>query len=90
MKQVNALARKEGINADTFKSSYLYPAGRFHIGISEAYYRRTKYSIPPEDGKVRKLKPAYNWLKLGDKLLHPKADALNGRPIPYHWVYTAT
>jgi hypothetical protein len=88
-KQVNALARREGINADGFKSTYLYPAGRFHIGISEAYYRRTKHSMPPEDGKIRRLKPAYNWLKLDDKLLHPKSDALNGRPITYDWVYTA-
>ena len=87
-KQINALAQREGITADTFKSTYLYPAGRFHIGISEAYYRHTKYSMPPEDGKIRKLRPAYNWLKLGDKLLHPKAAALDGRPITYDWVYS--
>ena len=87
-KQVNALANKEGMETVDFISAYLYPAGNYHIGISEASYSHTKYSIPPEDGKLRKLRPAYNWLKLRDELLHPKLDALNAKPIYYNWVYT--
>ena len=87
-KHVNALANKEGMKSDSFISTYLYPAGNYHIGISEASYSHTKYSIPPEDGKLRKLRPAYNWLKLRDELLHPKLDALNAKPIYYNWVYT--
>jgi len=87
-KHVNALANKEGMKSDSFISTYLYPAGNYHIGISEASYSHTKYSIPPEDGKLRKLWPAYNWLKLRDELLHPKVDALDAKPINYNWVYT--
>jgi len=87
-KQVNALANKEGMESGDFVSTYLYPAGNYHIGISEASYSHTKYSIPPEDGKLRKLWPAYNWLKLRDELLHPKVDALDAKPIYYNWVYT--
>ena len=86
--QVNALARQEEMEVDAFVSSYLYPADHFHIGISEASYSYTKYSIPPEDGRLRKLRPAYNWLKLRDELLHPRLEALNARPINYNWVYT--
>jgi len=89
-KQVNALAKQEGVDVSTFKSTYLYPAKGFYVGISEAYYTHTIHSKPSEDGKIRKLKPAYNWLKLRDEFLHPKIDALDAKPISYDWIYTTT
>jgi len=87
-KQMTALAQREAMDEETFKSSYLYPADGFHVGISEAVYDYTIHSKPPEDGKLRKPKPAYNWLKLRDEFLHPKDNSLNLRPINYSWVYT--
>ena len=87
-RQVNALAQRENMTVDAFRSAYLYPAGRFNIGISEASYRPTEYSEPTDDGRIRKLRPAYHWLKLSSELLHPKIDALNSKPIPYDWVYS--
>ena len=90
IKQVNALAEQEGMEIDTFKSTYLYPAKGFYIGISEAYYTHTIHSKPSEDGKLQKLEPAYNWLKLRDEFLHPKIEALDAKPISYDWVYTTT
>ena len=88
--QVNALAQRENMDPETFTSTYLYPAGNIHIGISEASYGPTIYSKSPDDGKLRKLKPAYNWLKLRDEFLHPKIDALDAKPISYAWVYTTS
>lgn len=88
-KQVGALAQKEGMAVDTFVEKYLYPSDGSHIGISEAAYIHTEYSKPPEDGKLRRLKPAYNWLKLRTELLHPKVDTLDAGPISYSWVYAA-
>lgn len=88
-KQVNALARREDMEAKAFASTYLYPAKGFHIGISEAYYSHTVHSMPPEDGKLRELRPAYNWLKLREELLHPRVNTLDARPIRYDWVYTS-
>ena len=87
-KQMTALAQREDMDAETFKSSYLYPADGFHVGISEAVYDYTLHSKPPEDGKLRKVKPAYNWLRLRDEFLHPRDNSLNLRPINYSWVYT--
>jgi len=87
-KQINALAQRENMAPASFKASYLYPADGYHVGISEAVYSYTPYSKPPEDGKLRKLKPAYNWLKIRDEFLHPKTDSPNLRPINYNWVYT--
>jgi hypothetical protein len=88
-RQVNALAQREEMEVEDFRSTYLYPAGNFDIGISEASYGLTLYSKPPEDGKLRKLRPAYNWLKLRDEFLHPRVDALDAKPISYNWIYTA-
>ncbi len=88
-KQVNALAQREEMEEEAFASTYLYPAKGFHIGVSEASYGHTIHSMPPEDGKLRKLRPAYNWLKLREELLHPRANAPNARPIRYDWVYTS-
>jgi hypothetical protein len=88
-KQISELADHAGVDVETIMSDYLYEGKQFHIGILEVAYQHTPYGKPPEDGKLRKLKPAYNWLKLKTELIHPKANALEARPIPYEWVYTA-
>ena len=61
----------------------------YYVGISEAVYDYTMYSKPPEDGKIRKVKPAYNWLRLLDEFLHPRPESIGLRPINYSWVYTS-
>lgn len=86
--EVSALATKEGMRPEELKESYLYPAKNYYVGISEAVYDYTQYSKPPEDGKIRRIKPAYNWLSLIDEFLHPKPDSPNLRPIGYNWVYS--
>ena len=87
-KQITALAQREGMDTETFKSSYLYPAEDYYVGISEAAYDYTLHSKPPETGKLRRLRPAYAWLKLRDEFLHPKRNSLYLRPVNYNWVYT--
>ena len=86
-KQIAALAAREEMDTEELRSSYLYPAKGYFVGISEAVYGYTPYSKPPEDGKLRKIRPAYNWLKLRDEFLHPKDDRITLRPISYNWVY---
>lgn len=85
--QIIALAMKEGMDVELFKAAYLYPAMDYYVGISEAVYDYTIYSKPPEDGKLRKVKPAYNWLRLMDEFLHPRSETSDLRPINYNWVY---
>lgn len=86
-KQTEALAQTERMAPEVLISTYLYPAGDFFVGIAEASYGRTVHSKPPDDGKLRRLKPAYNWLKLRDEFLHPNASSLSAAPISYKWVY---
>jgi hypothetical protein len=85
--QIEALSQRESMDAETMKSAYLYPAEGYYVGISEAVYDHTPYSKPPEDGKLRRPKSAYNWLKLRDEFLHPKSDRPNLSPVNYNWVY---
>ena len=87
-REIQALAQKEGMAPETFLATYLYSADGFHVGIAEAVYDHTSFARPPEHGKLRRLRPAYNWLKLADEFLHPRADAQNASPINYNWVYT--
>ena len=87
--QLKALAAKEKMGIEKFKNAYLYPGKEYHVGISEAVYDYTEYSKPPEDGKIRKIKPAYNWLRVVDEFLHPKPDSIHLRPINYNWVYSS-
>lgn len=88
-KEIDALARRESMPPETIISAYLYPAGTFYVGVSEASYTYTPHSKPPEDGKLRELEPAYNWLKLRFEYLHPKAAAMSARPMNYRWVYSS-
>jgi hypothetical protein len=87
-RQINALAMKEEMSVKEFKDAYLYPGKRYYVGISEAVYDFTQYSKPPEDGKLRKVKPAYNWLRLDDEFLHPKLESTHLSPINYNWIYS--
>jgi len=87
-KQIKALAEKENIDVEAFKSFYLYPAGEFHVGISEAIYDYTVHSKPPETGRLRKVRSAVNWLRLAEENLHPNGSALDLPPINYNWIYT--
>jgi hypothetical protein len=86
--EISALAQREAMDSETFKSAYLYPAVDYYVGISEAVYGYTPHSKPPEDGKLREPQPPYNWVKLRDEFLHPKGESLDIRPINYSWVYT--
>lgn len=89
-KQIEAIAEREHMRHDTFVSNYLYEGGKTYFAVLEAFFGHTLHSRPPEDGKLRKLKPAYNWLKLNEELLHPKMNILDAMPIPYNWTYSAT
>ena len=86
--QINEMARRKGMKADTLKSDFLYSTNGSYLGVLEASYGYTVHSKPPMDGKLRRVKPAYNWLRLRNELLHPKLHALEQTPINYSWVYS--
>jgi len=88
-KQLAVLAKAKDITLEDLQSNYLYDGGGGCLGILEASYAYTTHSKPPKDGKLRKVRPAYNWLTLQDELLHPKLDAPQATPIRCNWVYSS-
>jgi hypothetical protein len=89
--QAEALAKKEGLSMASFSGDYLYQTKDSHyIAIAETLYEYTTHSKPPEDGKLRKIRAAYHWLKLQEELLHPKENSLSATPITIEWVYAGT
>ena len=87
--QLSPIAGGQGCSTNFLKTNYLYPEEKNYVAVLEASYSHTIHSRPPKDGKLRKIKPAYNWLKLRDEFLHAKLDSPHATPIPYSWVYAA-
>jgi hypothetical protein len=87
-KEISVLAQRESMRVESFRSAYLYPGLSADVGVLEAAYEHTKYSLPPADSKHRRLRPAYNWLKLKEELLHPNVSSLDMKPLSYNWVYS--
>lgn len=85
--QAEALAQKEGLSMAEFSSDYLYQTKDSYIIKAEAMYEYTPHSKLPEDGRLRKVRPAYNWLKLQEELIHPKENSLTASPLQIEWVY---
>ena len=85
--QREAISEHQGLEMEFLTKNYLYPMEKNYFAILEAAYSHTVYSRPPKDGKLRKIRPAYNWLRLTSELLHPKLDSPHATPIPYSWVY---
>ena len=86
--QIQCIAELNSIQSDFLESDYLYQVEDVRVGIIEVYYGYTPHSRPPKDGKLRKVRAAYNWLRLQHEQLHPKFDALNTKPIRCNWVYS--
>ncbi len=82
--QIEEIAQKEGMSQKRFKNQFLYPAGDYHIAVAEAIYEHTAHSKPPRDGRLRRLKPAYSWLRLREEILHPRINAFEATPI--NWI----
>ncbi|HPC47246.1 MAG TPA: hypothetical protein PLW83_04315 [Deltaproteobacteria bacterium] len=50
-------------------------------------YEHTEWARPPEDGKLRILRPDYAWLAVEKELVLPKSEAVTFRPLQVKWVY---
>lgn len=86
---ISRLAETNRLSFDDFVERYLIDI-RDHsgVGVLKVVYRNTMFSKPPDDGKLRKLVPDYQWLTVTDQLLEPLADFPEAYPIPYSYIYS--
>ena len=83
------LSEMHGLGLDKFCERFLVDIGDdFGVAILQVVYRNSMYSKPPEDGKLRKLRPDYQWLSISDQLLLPLPNFSDTIPIPYSVVYS--
>ncbi len=90
MTDIMKLAGEYKMHLDNFIDRYLLDIGdNCGVAILHVVYRNTIYSKPPEDGKLRRLRPDYQWLNVHDQLILPLPDRDDAYPIRYNTIYTA-
>lgn len=86
---INEFRTEHKITAEQFRKYYVIGKEKDEsVVIFLVTYARTPHSIPPLDGKTRKLNPDYRWLTVEDQLILPLPNAPNVRPIPYPTIYS--
>lgn len=87
--EIDEIAEENGIKPVTFKKNYVVAReGKNGICIFEATYALTSHSRPPEDGKLRDIKPDLSWLTVGGQYIVPKPGVRKYPPLPRNIIYT--
>ena len=87
--EICQIAETFGLAPRTFRKNYAVARTRKScICIFQASYDFTDQSRPPDDGKLRELKPDLNWLSVGGQHLLPKPGVRKYPPLPINIIYT--
>ena len=87
--EVSRLASENRMKFDNFVERFLIDIqDDFGVGVFQVVYRNTIHSKPPEDGKLRELRPDFQWLTVSDQLLVPLPGHNDIYPVPYSTIYT--
>jgi hypothetical protein len=88
-KDLEPLVESNGITPRSFKKNYIIDrVSNESVCIFQATYAQTSHSRPPEDGKLREIKPDLNWLAVGEQHLLPKPGVWKYPPLPINIIYT--
>ncbi|MBI9074783.1 MAG: hypothetical protein JEZ02_05155 [Desulfatibacillum sp.] len=87
-KEMERIAQENFLTLSTFKKNYLVAKeGNSGVTIFRATYYHTTQAGPPEDGKLRELKPDLHWLRVESQHLLPKPGVFKFAPLPYNIIY---
>ncbi|MDH3896596.1 MAG: hypothetical protein OEV18_04270 [Deltaproteobacteria bacterium] len=87
--EISRLASENRMKFDNFVERFLIDVqDDFGVGVFQVVYRNTIHSKPPEDGKLRDLRPDFQWLTVSDQLLVPLPGHNDTYPVPYSTIYT--
>jgi hypothetical protein len=88
-KDVEQLIESNNLSPHTFKKNYVVAREKkYAVCIFQATYARTYQSRPPEDGKLRDIKPDLYWLAVGEQHILPKPGVWKYAPLPINIIYT--
>lgn len=88
-KEVHQILEENSLVPEIFEKNYVVArSGSSRICIFQAAYAPTSHSRPPDDGKLREIKPDLNWLTVGSQHILPKPNVWKYPPIPWNVIYS--
>jgi len=88
--EIKRVANDNRLGFDQFVERYIIDLqDDYGVAILQVVYRNNVYSKPPEDNKLRKLRPDYQWLTVSNQLLIPLPEYTDTYPVPYSTIYSA-
>ena len=87
-KSINTLLKDNNITPEYFEKNYIIEKhAKSFICIFRTSYYNTTHSLPPADGKLRKLKMEPNWLSVVGQHIIPKPGTIEAVPIKHKIIY---
>jgi len=87
--EVEQVVKEHNISMRVFRKNYtVAKKGRDLICIFQATYTYTSHSRPPEDGKLREIKPDVSWVTVGAQHILPKPGVWKRPPLEVNLIYT--
>ena len=78
-----------GLSTKSFRKNYMVAhEGKTSIFLFQATYSLTSQGRPPDDGKIRELKPDLSWVSVGGQHIIPKPGVAKYPPLPLNAIYT--
>jgi len=88
-KEMAEIAAASGISLMTFKKNYVVAhVEKRSVCIFQTTYAYTSHARPPDDGKLRDIKPDLYWLSVGGQHILPKPTVWRYPPLPLNVIYT--
>ena len=85
---ISRLSDETRMDSDNFVKRFLVDIRNdYGVGILQVAYSNTSYSKSPEDGKLRELRPDYQWLSVSNQLLIPLPGNPEIYPVSYSTIY---
>ncbi len=88
-KELEQIAEANAMTLPALKNNYVVAREKNKsVCIFQVTYSFTNQSRPPDDGKLRDIKPDLNWLSVGGEHLLPKPGVKQFPPLPLSVIYT--
>jgi hypothetical protein len=87
--EISQFAEANQLTVKTFRKNYMiHGKGKNGIFLFQATYSLTSHGRPPDDGKIRELKPDLSWISVGGQHILPKPGVPKYPPLPLNAIYT--
>ncbi len=87
--ELNQIAASNDMAVNTFKKNYVVAREKNEcVCLFQVKYDNTSPAKPPEDGKLRELKPDLSWLRVDSQLIVPKPGVWKYPPLPINLIYS--